>query len=82
MPPIYERRLLRPHWFGDIPMYRLELQPLGFRIRIDPDRVTVQHFAVQNLHGQWVLHQPLNRALQRTRTVVRVVAFGWTTRVR
>ena len=36
----------------------------------------MQHLAVEDLQRQRVLHQLLDGALQRTRSEVRVVAFG------
>ena len=38
--------------------------------------IAVQDFAIQNFQRQRILHQLLDRALQRTRAEVRVVAFG------
>src|SRR5271166_6256998 len=57
-------------------MYGFEAQLAATLLHIHSDRVAVQHLAVEDLHGQRVLHQPLNRPLERTRTVVRVVALG------
>src|ERR1035438_1172853 len=38
--------------------------------------IDVQNFSIQNFHGQRILHQLLNGALQRTRSKVWIVAFG------
>ena len=41
---------------------------------IDHNMVAMPHRAVEDLHGERVLHQPLDRALQRTRSIRAVVA--------
>ena len=53
-----------------------EFHLAGFLVGVDDDVVAVQHFAVENLHGQRILHQLLDRALQRARAEIRIVAFG------
>ena len=47
----------------------------GFLVGVDDDVIAVQDFAVENLQRQRILHQLLDRALQRTRAEVRVVAL-------
>ncbi len=45
-------------------------------IRIDRERVAGNHFAVEQLHGERVLDEPLDGALQRPRSELRIVALA------
>ena len=47
-----------------------------FSIRINRKRVAGNHFAVEQLHGERVLDEPLDRALQRPRPELRIVALA------
>ena len=55
-------------------VFHFDLQPIVQRVSIELDMVPMQHFAIQNLHRQRVLNQPLDRALQRPRSIRAVVA--------
>src|SRR5579884_3647859 len=52
-----------------------EGEPVFLPVGVDHDMIAVQHFAVENLHGQRILHQPLDCALQRTRAIHAVISF-------
>ncbi len=46
------------------------------RIRIDRQSLTRNHFAVEQLHGERVLDEPLDGALQRPRPELRIVPLA------
>ncbi len=48
----------------------------GFLVGVDDDVIAVEDLAVEDLHRQRILHQLLDRALQRACAEVRVVALG------
>src|SRR5262245_16674790 len=64
------RRRLHLHRGGRL---RLREDELAAR-RIDTDRVAVTEAAFEQLHGEWILDEPLNRTLERSRTERRVPA--------
>src|SRR5579872_2977787 len=47
----------------------------GLLVGVDDDMIAVKDLAIEDLHRQRILHQLLDRALQRTRTKVRIVAL-------
>src|ERR1700744_748238 len=62
-----------PHRYsGSLAAFDYEVQRA--LIRVDPDVVAVQHAAIEDSHRQRVLHEALDRALQRTRAIRFVVA--------
>src|SRR5208283_2655409 len=63
------------HFLPDTLTY-FENHLASFFIGIHDHVVPVQNLAVQNLQRQRVLHQFLNRSLQRTRSKVGIIAFG------
>src|SRR5438270_11986700 len=58
------------------PMAHRELHLASRFVGVDNYMVTVQHFPIQDLQSQRVLHQLLNCTLQGPRSEVRIVAFG------
>src|SRR5271157_2437877 len=65
--------LLRCDCFGlDLALGDFERQLLGFGVGVHLYAVAMQHFAIEDLHRQRVLHELLDRPLQRTRAVVGV----------
>ena len=52
-----------------------ELHLAGLFVRVNDHVIAVQHLAVENLQCQRVLHELLDRPLQRTRSEVRIVAL-------
>jgi len=53
----------------------VEVQLTLLGINIDHHVIAMQDFAVQNLHGQRILHQSLDRSLQRSSAVRSVLSF-------
>src|SRR4051812_22152007 len=58
------------------PLANLEGHLAGFLVGSDDQMIAVQHFSVENLQSERILYELLNRALQRTRAEVRVIALG------
>src|SRR5678816_3109636 len=67
------RRLLRlgslSYTFAD-----LERQLARLLVHVDDDVVSVQDLSVQNLHGERILHQLLDRPFQRPRSESGIIA--------
>src|SRR5579864_1341965 len=55
------------------PLADFELHLAGFFVSVDHDVIPVENFSIENLQGEGILNQLLDRPLQRTRAEVRIV---------
>src|SRR5580658_1020818 len=54
----------------------LEAHRILLAVAIHTNVIPRQHFALENLHRQWILNQSLDRSTQRPRSVRRVVTLA------